>query len=120
METIKWRTVRGTQPERPEAIDKTSSAAVVYMRKNIHRVEVTEDESAEPILFWEYDEAILTPEQYEEYDREINGTALTITIQHINDLAASQELSDITAEANHEEQMQLLNDIQADILLGGE
>ena len=35
----------------------------------------------------------------------------------MNDVAADQTLQEITAEENHEEQMQLLNDIQADIAM---
>ena len=34
-----WKKVTGTQPERPEEIDRTSSPSTVYLRKNIEQVE---------------------------------------------------------------------------------
>ena len=33
-----WKKVTGTQPERPEEIDRTSSPSTVYLRKNIEQV----------------------------------------------------------------------------------
>lgn len=65
--TITWKTVRGSQPERPEAIDKTSSESVVYMRRNIHRVVVQQD-SNPPVVLWEYEEAVISQEEYAKYD----------------------------------------------------
>lgn len=69
---------------------------------------------------WVMDEAELTHEEYEWYQREMDSPALDMMMQQVNDVTANQELADITAQENHEEQMQLLADIQADILLGGE
>lgn len=111
-----FRHVEGTQTERPLEVDTVSSKSVIYIRRDIERVE-KEDDQGNVYEAWEYEEAQLSPEEYEWYKREIDSPALDMTMQQINDLSANQELGDITVETNHEEQMQLLNDIQADIAL---
>lgn len=51
-----------------EPVDTTSSKTKVYLRKNIRR-ETREDDQG-TVEFWAYDEAVLTPEEYEQF-REI-------------------------------------------------
>ena len=111
-----FQIVEGTQTERPLEIDTISSKTVIYIRRNIERVE-KEDDQGNSYEVWRYEEAQLTPEEFEWYQREVDSPALDMMMQQVNDLAANQELSDITTESNHEEQMQMLNDIQADIAL---
>ena len=111
-----YQHVEGTQTTRPPEIDTTSSKSLVYIRRNITEVE-KEDEQGNTYTVWEYDEARLTPEEYERYLQELESPALDMIMQQVNDLTANQELADTTTEANHEEQMQLLNDIQADIAM---
>ena len=59
---------------KPELVDTTSSKTTVYLRKNIVEVERTSidefDESASA-TFYEYDEAKLTKEEYQEYLKEL-------------------------------------------------
>lgn len=111
-----YKRVTGTQEERPLEIDTKSSKSVVYIRRDIERVE-KEDDQGNTYEVWEYDEAILTPEEYELYAKEMDSPSLDLMMQRINDITANQELGDITVEEHHEEQMQLLNDIQADIAM---
>lgn len=63
-----WRKVIGTQPERPDEIDRTSSPSTVYLRKNIEQVE-KEVEGADgektTVTEWQYDEREMTVEEYE-------------------------------------------------------
>lgn len=33
-----WKKVTGTQPDKPEEVDRTSSPSTVYLRKNIEQV----------------------------------------------------------------------------------
>ena len=35
-----WKMQRGSQRERPEEVDKTSSPTTVYLRRKIERVEI--------------------------------------------------------------------------------
>ena len=60
---IIYKHVEGSQAERPLEVDTTSSKSVVYLRKNIERVE-HEDEQGNVYELWEYDEAQLTPDEY--------------------------------------------------------
>lgn len=116
---IEYRVVKGSQATRPAEIDTTSSPSTVYLRKEIKRITEV-DEQGEETYLWQYEEAELTPEEYKLYLAETENMTTQLLMQQINDLAATQEMTDVTAEIYHEEQMQLLNDIQADIILGGE
>ena len=66
---ITYTHTQGSQAERPQEIDTTSSKSVVYLRKNIERVE-HEDEQGNKYELWEYDEAKLTQPQYSMYLQE--------------------------------------------------
>ena len=58
-----WKTVQGSQPSKPEEFDVTSSDTVVYQRRNVHTVEV-ENEDGSKTTLWEYDERELTKDEY--------------------------------------------------------
>jgi hypothetical protein len=60
---ITYKHTEGSQAERPLEVDTTSSKSVVYLRKNIERVE-KEDEQGNKYELWSYDEAQLTPDEY--------------------------------------------------------
>ena len=51
----------------PESVDNTSSKYVTYLRKNVVEKKVTDETTGEIHTMYEYDEAKLTNEQYEEY-----------------------------------------------------
>jgi len=116
---ITWEEREGTQASKPSVVDFESSKVYVYLRKDIERDSRTE-EDGNVVFFWRYTEAKLTHEEYEQYIKETDDVTTAMMMQYFNDLQATQELSDITVEMNHEEEMQLLNDIQADIALLGE
>ena len=63
--------VKSQSSVKPELIDTTSSKSTVYLRKNI--VEVERNDMNDDILttFYEYDEAKLTKEEYQEYLKEL-------------------------------------------------
>lgn len=112
---MEYRTVESYAPERPPEIDTASSNTEVYIRRNI---EAVPNEDA-PGTHWKMEEATLTREEGEKYIAQLDSPALDMIMQRMNDVSANQELGEITTEENHEEQMQLLNDIQADIALIG-
>ncbi len=62
---LNYKTVEGTQPEKPSIIDTTSSPTTVYLRKDIRRE--SREMDGETYEYWLYEEAQLTPEQYKEY-----------------------------------------------------
>lgn len=59
-----WRKVQGSQVEKPKEFDTTTSAVVVYQRKNIERITVEDGMTGETAEFWQYDERELTRDEY--------------------------------------------------------
>ena len=58
-----WRTVQSSQATTPAEFDADSSTVIVYQRRNIHTVEV-EDEEGNKTTVWEFDERELTRNEY--------------------------------------------------------
>ena len=87
---ITWKQVTGSQQNRPDEVDTTSSPSTVYLRRNIEQVEITQ--GGETISVWKYDEAQLTREEYEEY-MEISQIFQTPEMENMKDRLKSQELS---------------------------
>ena len=63
-----WKKVTGTQPDKPEEVDRTSSPSTVYLRKNIEQVtrEVEgSDGKMQTVTEWQYDEKEMTVKEYD-------------------------------------------------------
>lgn len=60
---LKWKQVSGTQIRAPDAIDLTTNPNIVYLRKNISKIK-NEENDRDVFL---YDEAELTPAEFQEY-----------------------------------------------------
>lgn len=63
-----WKKVTGTQSDKPEEVDRTSSPSTVYLRKNIEQVtrEVEgSDGKMQTVTEWQYDEKEMTVKEYE-------------------------------------------------------
>ena len=56
---------------KPELIDTTSSKTTVYIRKNIIEKERIDKETGDSTTYYEYDEAKLAKEEYQEYLKEL-------------------------------------------------
>jgi len=88
-----WKKVQGSQVEKPQEFDTTSSAVIVYQRKNIERVTVEDKVSGETTEVWQYDERELSREEYsiiiaeiqQAQIKEANDTDITI-LMAITDL----------------------------------
>ena len=63
--------VKSQSSIKPELIDTTSSKTSVYIRQNIVEVEKTNESDDTPTIFYEYDEAKLTKQEYQEYLKEL-------------------------------------------------
>ena len=92
---MKLNYVKSQSSVKPDLVDTTSSKVVVYLRQNIvekdRAVENTnsEDNDATPTtVFYEYEEAKLTKQEYQEYLKELNGSD---TLQTIEDLKAENQ-----------------------------
>ena len=75
--------VKSQSSVKPELIDTTSSKRTVYLRKNIVEAEKTNENDDTSATFYEYDEAKLSKEEYQEYLKELDATN---TLQTIEDL----------------------------------
>ena len=100
---IKWRTVTGSQEQRPDVIDQTSSSKYVYLRRNIQRITRIE-ESGNPVTLWQYDEAVITHEEYAPYDTFV----VALVQSEIDNLVTEQDKK--IAEQNA-----LITALQADV-----
>ena len=58
-----WKKVQGSQETEPTEFDATTSSVVVYQRKNIERITVTNLDGTTAEL-WQYDERELTPVEF--------------------------------------------------------
>ena len=68
---MKLNYVKSSSSVKPDLIDTTSSKTTVYIRKNIVENIKTDEMSGEEVVFYEYDEAKLTKEEYQEYLKEL-------------------------------------------------
>ena len=72
----------------PELIDTTSSKKYVYLRQNVIEIE-SDNTDGETYTYYEYDEAKLTKEEYEQYLKEMNSTK---TLESIDNLKAENQM----------------------------
>ena len=68
---MKLNYVRSSSSVKPDLLDTTSSKVVVYLRQNIVENKKTDEMSGEETVFYEYEEAKLTKEEYQEYLKEL-------------------------------------------------
>ena len=68
---MKLNYVKSQSSVKPDLVDATSSKVVVYLRQNIVENINTDEMSGEETVFYEYDEAKLTKEEYQEYLKEL-------------------------------------------------
>ena len=68
---MKMNYVKSESTIKPELIDTTSSKTTVYIRKNIIDKERMDKETGDSTTYYEYDEAKLTKEEYQEYLKEL-------------------------------------------------
>ena len=68
---MKLNYIKSQSSVKPELVDTTSSKVVVYLRQNIVENIKTDEMSGEETVFYEYDEAKLTKEEYQEYLKEL-------------------------------------------------
>ena len=68
---MKLNYVKSSSSVKPDLIDATSSKTTVYIRQNIVENQRTDEMSGETSTFYEYQEAKLTKEEYQEYLKEL-------------------------------------------------
>ena len=68
---MKLKYIKSQSSVKPDLVDTTSSKVVVYLRQNIVENIKTDEMSGEETVFYEYDEAKLTKQEYQEYLKEL-------------------------------------------------
>ena len=68
---MKLNYIKSQSSVKPDLVDTTSSKAIVYLRQNIIENIKTDEMSGEETVFYEYEEAKLTKEEYQEYLKEL-------------------------------------------------
>ena len=68
---MKLNYVKSQSSVKPDLIDTTSSKTTVYIRQNIVENIKTDEMSGEETVFYEYEEAKLTKQEYQEYLKEL-------------------------------------------------
>ena len=68
---MKLNYVKSQSSVKPDLIDTTSSKTTVYIRQNIVENIKTDEMSGKETVFYEYEEAKLTKEEYQEYMKEL-------------------------------------------------
>ena len=68
---MKLNFIKSQSSVKPDLVDTTSSKTTVYIRPNIVENQRTDEMSGETSTFYEYQEAKLTKEEYQEYLKEL-------------------------------------------------
>ena len=68
---MKLNFIKSQSSVKPDLIDTTSSKVVVYLRQNIVENIKTDEMSGEETVFYDYEEAKLTKQEYQEYLKEL-------------------------------------------------
>ena len=68
---MKLKYVKSQSSVKPDLVDTTSSRTTVYVRQNIVENKKIDEMSGEETVFYEYDEAKLTKQEYQEYLKEL-------------------------------------------------
>lgn len=82
-----WKKAQGSQENKPEEFDTTSSENIVYQRRNITEVKVENSDGSTTNL-WDYEERELTWKEYEALRLEENAKTLKQARADIDYLSA--------------------------------
>ena len=68
---MKLNYIKSQSSVKPDLVDTTSSKTTVYIRQNIVENIKTDEISGEETVFYDYEEAKLTKQEYQEYLKEL-------------------------------------------------
>ena len=80
---MKLNFIKSQSSVKPDLFDTTSSKTTVYVRQNIVENKKTDKMSGEETVFYEYEEAKLTKQEYQEYLKELNSSDTLQTIENL-------------------------------------
>ena len=91
-----WKKVQGSQAEKPVEFDTTTSAVVVYQRKNIERITVGNADGSTTEL-WQYDERQISHEEYAQMRADSVSAVAAIAFVTLSEAGSI----DVTTAAEH-------------------
>lgn len=95
----------------PELVDTTSSKKVVYLRQNVVEVTTTDEFSGETYVYYEYDEAKLTKDEYPQYLKELSSTETLKEIENLKTQISELEERVATSDAMYEAILEGVNNV---------
>ena len=120
---MKLNFIKSQSSVKPDLVDTTSSKTTVYVRQNIVEKEKTventnseDNDATSTTVFYEYDEAKLTKEEYQEYLKELNGSD---TLQTIEDLKTNDDKINsaiVSIEENNLDMSDTLNILLTEVI----
>ena len=120
---MKLNYIKSQSSVKPDLIDTTSSKTTVYVRQNIVEkekvVENTNNEdndATSTTVFYEYDEAKLTKEEYQEYLKELNGSDTLQTIENLKVNDDKINSSIVSIEENNLDMSDTLNILLTEVI----
>ena len=82
---MKLNYIKSQSSVKPDLVDTTSSRTTVYVRQNIVENKKIDEMSGEETVFYDYEEAKLTKEEYQEYLKELELTDTLKTIEGLKE-----------------------------------
>ena len=110
-----WRKVYDTRPERPPEIDTTSSAYVVYLRRNITQEEMHDEMGGVDRQVWVYEQKTYTHEEYNDLTSPATQAVMQAISEQTVDTVTAM-MTDTTGEELQKAVMQEINAQTADII----
>lgn len=102
MESIipNWKAVQDSRETQPEELDTTSSASVVYERRNIKRetVSVGNGEEEQAVSMWTYEQRVWPREEFLRMQRDMESPATRAIMQSISELQLEVAMSTVEME----------------------
>lgn len=94
-----WKTVRGTQPEKPSVTEIGKD--YVFLRKNIHTYTETDpSDETKSVKGWEYQEMLITKAQYDDFVKITGNPFYVSDTDNIKSRVSNLETFIATSTAN--------------------
>ena len=103
---MEWRTVQGSQVDKPKEMDTTSSSSLIYMRRNIKRITI--DNGVDPIIeLWEYEEKSIPKDS-------LSKDFIKVKDFYDNGIWCFNKVSEVVGELITEEEYEIITGLKYD------
>ena len=120
---MKLNFIKSQSSVKPDLVDTTSSKTTVYVRQNIVEKEKAientnseDNDATSTTVFYEYDEAKLTKEEYQEYLKELNGSDTLQTIENLKTNDDKINSAIVSIEENNLDMSDTLNILLTEVI----